>query len=1093
MALTREQGGGSLAVVPEECPKGGTNDNFKKCEAVGFCQRHRAIPDGDGLYIAVLSRVGSSEIGLNIPVFNIDKRHMHLNLRITALSREGHTLDGVEPALRFTVTEPSTKFARMTMDDVLDNPLHHHTMEVVDQQLSGDGKTVAKITAAVANSDIQVHVHASPFRIEIVDKGTQEVISVVNGHGLMDYEETRPYDRTDGGMPESNQVKGNNKRRKKKVVRDTEDGQFVEEVEAQDDSDVNEQPPAKLQKTEDGPGRKRRDPLGDREYIVNRFREDWDLLHQSTIAPKPWEKRSHREDDRRVVWSETWQRKTDWKLLGPRSVGVDISWPNAVHVYGANEHTLKLALPSTRRQFDGDTSGPGICEPIRFYNLDVFEYQLDSPAPLYKTVPFVTAVSKNGRSSGVLWLNGSETVLDIAKFEAHADPGLFGKWANGFFGSRSSGDLSKVDHITTHLFSETNAMDFFIFVGPTIGKVMRQHAEIAGTTQMPALWSLGFHQCRWNYVSVDDVLQVSQGFSDNDLPMDTMWLDIEHTDHKKYMTWDQAHFRNAGEMMDKLDEEGRHLVVIVDPHIKKDSQYHVYSGAKEQDFFVTQGPIPLPKEDQWDEPESGLREAANKTFEGDCWPGLSSWPDFMRQDVREWWGNLFALDVFPQARPNMHIWNDMNEPSVFSGPEITMPKDVVHGNWKDWMNAPASEKLEHPFPGIMEHREIHNAFGYYFHKATYDGILARSDHTERAFVLSRAAFTGTQRIGPVWNGDNAALWSHLQVSIPMILSSGISGIANVGADVGGFFGDTEPELLVRWHQTGAFYPFMRAHAHIDTKRREPWRFGDEVTGLIRDALRLRYSLLPYIYTLFHESSATLAPVMRPLWYEFTDELVDTRTKLDRDTPELTLQTEFMLGEAYLCAPVLEKGMKLHTVYLPGSATKTRWYDAWTGQLAGSGGSTITLEVFDYSIPFFQRSGTVVPRKMRARRSTTQMTMDPYTLFIALDANGHAKGVFYGDDGKTYHPTQFVYTGIEVTSNKGNVTIHNSPARGSAPASHNFEVEKLVIYGYTGPALQKVEVVGRDVESSVDVEDHGTLQVDLHQVSLADTFTVRLFA
>uniref|UniRef100_A0A2P2MUY8 Neutral alpha-glucosidase ab n=1 Tax=Rhizophora mucronata TaxID=61149 RepID=A0A2P2MUY8_RHIMU len=170
--------------------------------------------------------------------------------------------------------------------------------------------------------------------------------------------------------------------------------------------------------------------------------------------------------------------------------------------------------------------------------------------------------------------------------------------------------------------------------------------------------------------------------------------------------------------------------------------------------------------------------------------------------------------------------------------------------------------------GGIEHRELHNSYGYYFLMATSMGLLKRGDMKDRPFVLSRAFFPGTQRYGAVWTGDNTADWDHLKVSVPMILTLGLSGMPFIGADVGGYFGNPEPKLLVRWYQLGAFYPFFRAHSHQDTKRREPWLFGEQNTELIRGAIHVRYMLLPYFYTLFRKANTSGVPVMRPLWMEF---------------------------------------------------------------------------------------------------------------------------------------------------------------------------------------------------------------------------------
>lgn len=187
----------------------------------------------------------------------------------------------------------------------------------------------------------------------------------------------------------------------------------------------------------------------------------------------------------------------------------------------------------------------------------------------------------------------------------------------------------------------------------------------------------------------------------------------------------------------------------------------------------------------------------------------------------------------------------MNEPSVFNGPETTMPKDNLHyGNW--------------------EHRDVHNLYGLTFHNATYHAVLDRLPRAkqQRPFVLTRAFFAGSQRTAAMWTGDNEAKWDHLEQAFPMLLAQGIAGMPFAGADVGGFFGNPSKELLTRWYQAGAFYPFFRAHAHIDARRREPYLAGEPYVSIIRDAIRLRYQLLPAWYTAFHRASWEGMPILR---------------------------------------------------------------------------------------------------------------------------------------------------------------------------------------------------------------------------------------
>lgn len=229
--------------------------------------------------------------------------------------------------------------------------------------------------------------------------------------------------------------------------------------------------------------------------------------------------------------------------------------------------------------------------------------------------------------------------------------------------------------------------------------------------------------------------------------------------------------------------------------------------------------------------------------------------------------------------------------SVFSGPEVTCPKDTVHhGGW--------------------ENRHVHNIYGMLQAMSTYDGHLMRSDGKRRPFILSRAFFIGSQRAGAIWTGDNIAEWSHLKISIPMLLTLSVTGITHSGADVGGFFKNPDAELLVRWYQVcfysfflaffmgfkngfvefkaGAYQPFFRAHAHIDTKRREPWLFDEQTKNLIREAVHARYNLLYYWYTLFYLNEKNGVPPMLPLWANYPN-----------DKNVFAMDDQYMIGETFL--------------------------------------------------------------------------------------------------------------------------------------------------------------------------------------------------
>ncbi|KAL2928160.1 putative glucan 1 3-alpha-glucosidase [Bienertia sinuspersici] len=693
-----------------------------------------------------------------------------------------------------------------------------------------------------------------------------------------------------------------------------------------------------------------------------------------------------------VNWEENFRSHTDTRPYGPQSISFDVSFYDADFVYGIPEHATSLALKPTK--------GPGIehSEPYRLFNLDVFEYLHESPFGLYGSIPFMLSHGKARGTSGFFWLNAAEMQIDVL--------------GDGWDAGESRLSLpSEQKRIDTLWMAEAGIVDAFFFVGPKPKDVVRQYVTVTGMPAMPQLFATGYHQCRWNYRDEEDVYHVDSKFDEHDIPYDVLWLDIEHTDGKKYFTWDRMLFPHPEEMQNKLAAKGRRMVTIVDPHIKREESYHIHKEASDKGHYV--------------------KDATGKDFDGWCWPGSSSYLDMLSPDVREWWAEKFSIKNYVGSTPSLYIWNDMNEPSVFNGPEVTMPRDALH------------------VEGV-EHRELHNAYGYYFHMGTTGGLVKRGEGKDRPFVLSRAFFAGSQRYGAVWTGDNTAEWEQLRVSVPMVLAMGLTGITFSGADIGGFFGNPEPELLVRWYQLGAYYPFFRGHAHHDTKRREPWLFGERNTQLMRDAIRNRYILLPYFYTLFREANTTGVPVMRPLWMEFPN-----------DEATFNNDEAFMVGNSILVQGVYSEQTKDASVYLPGDQS---WYDMRTGT-AYKGGVTYKLEVSDDGIPAFQRAGTIIPRKDRYRRSSTQMVNDPFTLVIALNNSQSAEGELYVDDGKSYEFQHDAYIHRRFIFSEGKLTsINLAPSNNRRSFSSGCVVERIILLGL--PSRPKSALIEPSKEKTV---------------------------
>ena len=715
-----------------------------------------------------------------------------------------------------------------------------------------------------------------------------------------------------------------------------------------------------------------------------RFNEKgWlNMEHWRPKVDKDGQETAAGEDDS-TWWDESFGGNTDTKPRGPESVALDITFPGYEHVFGIPEHTGPLSLRETRGHAEGDFT-----DPYRMYNSDVFEYILNSPMTLYGAIPLMQAHKKDS-TVAVFWLNAAETWVDITKSK-NKNPGAL------------SGGGKTNTH--THWISETGLLDVFVFLGPTPKDVTTAFGALTGTTAMPQEFSLGYHQCRWNYISDDDVKDVNRKMDKHQMPYDVIWLDLEYTDDKKYFTWDKDMFVDPKGMGEVLAQTERNLVVLIDPHIKNVNNYDISQELKDNDVAV--------------------RNKDGNIFEGWCWPGSSHWIDTFNPKAIEWWKTLFKYDKFKGTMENTFIWNDMNEPSVFNGPETTMPKDNLHfGNW--------------------EHRDVHNLNGITFHNATFEAMLSRKEgELRRPFILTRSFYAGSQRYGAMWTGDNQAEWDHLGASIPMVLNQGISGFPFAGADVGGFFGDPDLELQTRWYQAGAFYPFFRAHAHIDARRREPYLASEPYRTIITAALRLRYSLLPAWYTAFFHSHRDGSPVVRPMFWTHPGE-----------ESAFTVDDQMFLGSTgLLVKPVVEQGKDSADIYIPDDEV---YYDYFTYDVVPTKkGKSVSVSAPLEQIPLLMRGGHIFPRRDRPRRSAGLMRFDDYTLVVSVSKEGAAEGELYVDDGDSFDFEQGQYVYRRFTLKDGALCSVDAEGREAGAVTPGAWMEQMA-----NVAVDRIVVVG----------------------------------
>lgn len=497
---------------------------------------------------------------------------------------------------------------------------------------------------------------------------------------------------------------------------------------------------------------------------------------------------------------------------------------------------------------------------------------------------------------------------------------------------------------------EKGFLDYYFFPGEKPSDVVKKYTGLTGTTPLFQRWIYGSHQSRWGYCSQDEILGIAEAFEKNEIPCDVIHMDIDYMDGYRVFTFDKERFPDTKALSETLADKGIKLISIIDPGVKKDEAYFMYREGMEMDAFA--------------------HDAQGAVYENAVWPGTSVFPDFSREDVRKWWGEKTKILLDHGIRG---IWNDMNEPASFRGP---LPDDVKFA--------------------AGAHDEIHNIYGHLMAKATYEGLLEH-DNGRRPFVLTRAAYAGSQKYCGGWTGDNHSIWSHLTLSLEQICNLSLCGMAMCGSDIGGFGSDVTPELLVRFYQAAVFAPFFRNHSAVGTRRQEPWLFDEKTRDAVRKTVRLRYRFIPYIYDLARECERTGEPIVRPLVYEYPHD------KMVRNICD-----EYLLGKFVLVAPVTVPGKFAREVYLP----EGEWYDYETNEKY-TGGKYILADAPLDKVPVFIRAGAILPVAEGNIQSTEDITSENTRI---LTYPGQGTFIHYEDDNETLAYREGSYNAMEYTLN-----------------------------------------------------------------------------
>ncbi|KAM4692298.1 lysosomal alpha-glucosidase [Rhinophrynus dorsalis] len=606
-------------------------------------------------------------------------------------------------------------------------------------------------------------------------------------------------------------------------------------------------------------------------------------------------------------------------LFADQFLQISTSLPSE-YLYGLGEHLTSLNLDLKWKR-------------VTFWNRDLLPTR---DSNLYGTHPFYLSMEKDGLAHGVFLLNSN--AMDVLLQSA---PAL--TW-------RTTGGI----------------LDFYIFLGPKPKMVIQQYQDVIGYPFMPPYWGLGFHLCRWGYSSANITRQVVKKMKDAQIPLDVQWNDIDYMDAQRDFTYDQKNFGDLPEMVKEFHEQDMKYIMIVDPAISNASPpgtYPPYDDGLKRGVFITN--------------ETG------QPLVGKVWPGLTVFPDFTNPETFSWWHDM--VNNFHDQVPFDGMWIDMNEPSNF-----------VHGSVD---NCPNNELENPPYvPGVVggslrssticasshqhlsSHYNLHNLYGFSEAVASHYALVKVTKR--RPFIISRSTFASHGRYAGHWTGDVESTWEQLYYTVPAILMFNMYGVPLVGADICGFVGNTTEELCVRWSQLGAFYPFMRNHNTHDAVPQEPFVFSKEAQNAIKSAMHIRYSLLPYLYTLFHKAHSSGETVARALFIEFPSDL-----------NTWTIDRQFLWGEALLITPVLEQGKSEVKGYFPAGT----WYAFGSGKGISSKGQWMTLPASLDTINIHIRSGYILPGQVPGM-TTEETRKNELVLLVALTTMGFAHGDLFWDDG-----------------------------------------------------------------------------------------------
>ena len=459
-------------------------------------------------------------------------------------------------------------------------------------------------------------------------------------------------------------------------------------------------------------------------------------------------------------------------------------------------------------------------------------------------------------------------------------------------------DIGYTRRDTMQIKAAKNDLTVYIITGENEKDIVKQFRGIIGRSYIPPLWAFGYGQSRWGYKNEADIREVAAKYKAAGIPLDSIYLDIDYMERYKDFTVDEERFPDLKGLAADMQAEGIHLVPIIDAGVKIEDGYSVYEEGVEKNYFC--------------------KNAEGGDFVGAVWPGRVHFPDFLQPEARDWFGKKYAV-LTEQGIDG--FWNDMNEPAIFYTEDrladtcaeiekltagnmgideyfaFTGMVAGLNGNIGDY------DKFYHNVNGQMvKHSEVHNLYGMNMTRSANEA-LREICPDKRTLFFSRSSYVGAHRYGGIWQGDNKSWWSHILQSMQQLPALNMAGFLFTGSDTGGFGCDTTEDLMLRWLQYSLFTPLFRNHSADGTREQELYRFSNaDAAG---NMIRIRYSLVPYLYSEFFKAALQDEMMFRPLAFDFAD---------DADAKQV--DDQLLLGNELMIAPIYKQNAKGRYVYLP---------------------------------------------------------------------------------------------------------------------------------------------------------------------------------